>query len=98
MFPDITLNLKSIYTNTLTGQKIYKIKLSLVRITFSITHVIGRLDTQVKNFIIMAGNYFILKSKYQKTIPSVEHFKSYLKHKIKIEKEIYFMMGKFRYF
>ena len=71
------------------------IPLSLLTITFGITHVIGRLDTQVKNFIIMAGNYFIFKNKYQKTIPSVEHFKSYLKHKIKIEKEIYFMKDRF---
>ena len=95
MFPAITLNWKSIYTNTLTATKIYKIKLCLVTITFSITHVIGRLDTQVKNFIMMAGNYFIFKSKYQKTIPSDGHFKSYLKHKIKIEKEIYFMKDRF---
>ena len=35
------------------------ILLSLLTITFGITHVIGRLDTQVKNFIIMAGNYSI---------------------------------------
>ena len=46
----------------------------------------------------MAGNYFIFKSKYQKTIPSVEHFKSYLKHKIKIEGEIYFMKDRFAQF
>ena len=43
----------------------------------------------------MAGNYFIFKNKYQKTIPSVEHS---VKHKIKIEKEIYFMKDKFAQF
>ena len=46
----------------------------------------------------MAGNYFIFKNKYQKTIPSVECVKSYLKHKIKIEKEIYFMKDRFAQF
>ena len=74
------------------------IPLSLLTITFGITHVIGRLDTQIKNFIIMAGNYFIFKNKYQKTISSVEHFKSYLKYKIKIEKEMYFMKDRFAQF
>ena len=74
------------------------IPLSLLIITFGITHVIGRLDTQVKNFIIMAGKYFIFENKNQKTIPSVEHFKSYLKHKIKIEKEIYFLKNRFAQF
>ena len=165
MFPDITLNWKSIYTNTLRATKYIKVQnfqykyltriipnnnflfkcklvnsalrdfcnmdietnthmfwecihvqqfwrelvnflhefhidtpLSLLIVTFGITHVISRLYTQVKNFIIIAGKYFIFKNKYQKTIPSVEQFKSYLKYKIKIEKEIYLMKVRFAQF
>ncbi|MCG7875526.1 MAG: reverse transcriptase domain-containing protein [Candidatus Thiodiazotropha endolucinida] len=40
--------------------------LNLKTITFGITHGLKKLDTQVKNYIILLGKYYIFKNKYQK--------------------------------
>ena len=46
------------------------------------------------NCIILLGKYFIFKTKYQKTTPSFNEFKYYLKYKLHIEGLIAEMKGK----
>ena len=66
------------------------INFSLKYVTFCITERTNCIETQVKNFIILLGKYFIFKNKYQGTQPTLEHFKLYLSQRIKVEKYIYF--------
>ena len=51
------------------------INFSLKYVAFGITERTNRIETQVKNFIILLGKYFIFKNKYQETQPTLEHFK-----------------------
>ena len=66
------------------------INFSLKYVTFGITERTNCIETQVKNFIILLGKYFIFKNKYQGTQPTLEHFKLYLSQRIKVEKYINF--------
>ena len=66
------------------------INFSLKYVTLGITERTNCIETQVKNFIILLGKYFVFKNKYQGTQPTLEHFKLYLSQIIKVEKYIYF--------
>ena len=48
----------------------------------------------VQNFIIYLGKFFIFQAKQRKQIPNIQHFKSFLKTRIKVEKEIAFLNDK----
>ena len=64
---------------------------SLKYVTFYITERAHCIETQVKNFIILLGKYFIFKNKCFKTQPTIAHFKVYLSQRINVEKHIYFI-------
>lgn len=66
--------------------------------TFGITISNSDPKIQVKNFMILLGKYFIFRSKCLKNMLSFVHFKSYLKQKLNIEKQIYFMKDKITQF
>ena len=74
------------------------ITFSLRTITFGITQRINNPNIQVKNFIILLAKYFIFKSKCQKLPLSLIHFKSYLKQRLKVEKQIHLMKDKLTQF
>ena len=62
---------------------------SLKYVTFGITEREYCIETQVKNFIILLGKYFIFKNKCLKVQPTIAHFKVYLSQRINVEKHIY---------
>ena len=70
------------------------ITFSLRTITIGITQRINNPNIQVKNFIILLAKYFIFESKCQKLTLSFIHFKSYLKQRLKVEKQIHLMKDK----
>ena len=72
--------------------------LNLQTVTFGITFSIEKTNTQLKNFAILLGKYFIFINKYKNVIPALNHFKPSLRKWIKIEKEIYFMKDKLAQF
>ena len=74
------------------------ITFSLRTITFGITQRINNPNIQVKNFIILLAKYFIFKSKCKKLPLSFIHFKSYLKQRLKVEKQIHLMKDKLTQF
>ena len=55
-------------------------------------------EDQLKKYIIFYAKYFINLSKCHKTIPKCEHFKSYFRKRIEIEKEIALMNDKLHIF
>ena len=67
-------------------------------ITFGITINASDPKTQVKNFMIFIGKYFIFRNKCLKTPLVFVHFKSYLIQRLNIEKQIYFMKDKITQF
>lgn len=74
------------------------IPLNLKTVSFGITHKFNETDKQVQNFIIVSAKYFIFRNKYQKTVPSFRHYMSFLKNRLKIEKEIYFLKDRLAQF
>ena len=71
---------------------------SLKYVTFGITERAHCIETQVKNFIILLGKYFIFKNKCLKTQPTISHFKVYLSQRINVEKHIYFIKNRLAQF
>ena len=67
-------------------------------ITFGITINASDPKTQVKNFMIFIGKYFIFRNKCLKPPLVFVHFKSYLIPRLNIEKQIYFMKDKITQF
>ena len=55
-------------------------------------------EDKLKNYIIFYAKYFIFLSKCHKTIPKCDNFKSYLRKRIEIEKEIALMNDKLHIF
>ena len=51
------------------------------RFSLKTTSLMNRPATQIKNFIILLGKYFIFKNKCLKTLPIFLHFQSYLNPK-----------------
>ena len=74
------------------------ITFNLITICFGITQQINKPNIQVKNFVTLLAKYFIFRSKCQKIPLSSIHFKSYLKQKLKIEKQIHLMKDKLAQF
>ena len=66
------------------------IHFNLRNIMLGITEGTNQTEVQTKNFIILLGKHFIFKNKYKKQHPNLFHFKLYLKHRINIEKHIFF--------
>ena len=66
------------------------IHFNIRNIMLGITEGTNQSEVQTKNFIILLGKHFIFKNKYKKQHPNLSHFKLYLKHRINIEKHIYF--------
>ena len=60
---------------------------NLKYVTFGILERAHCIKTQVENFIILLGKYFIFKNKYLKTQPTIAHFKVYLSQRINVEKK-----------
>ena len=71
---------------------------SLKYVTFGITERAHCIETQVKNFIILLGKYFIFKNKCLKTQPTISHFKVYLSQRINVENHIYFIKNRLAQF
>ena len=74
------------------------ITFNLITICFGITQQINKPNIQVKNFVTLLAKYFIFRSKCQKIPLSSIHFKSYLKQKLRIEKQIHLMKDKLAQF
>lgn len=74
------------------------ITFTLHNIIFGILSSNAKPETQVRNFIILLGKYFIFKNKCQKKPVLFTQFKSYFKQRLKIEKEIYFIKDRIAQF
>ena len=74
------------------------IEFNLINIAFGFTITIGKPEIMLKNFLIILGKYFIFRGRCLKIIPTLNQFKSFLRNRIKIEKEIYFMKDKLAQF
>ena len=74
------------------------IDFNLLNIAFGFTITIGKPEIMLKNFLIILGKYFIFRGKCLKIIPTLNQFKSFLRNRVKIEKEIYFMKDKLAQF
>ncbi len=57
-------------------------------ISFCITKIKSKQKSILTSFIIMLAKYFIFKCKYNETLPTLDHFKLYLRKTIKIEETI----------
>ena len=74
------------------------VNIDLKTINFGIIQSNPNCNVIVKNFIIYLGKYFIFQSKQKKEIPNIQHFKSYLITRIKLEKEIAMLNDKLALF
>ena len=75
------IHVQHFWTNLsfLTGiQYINSIQLNVKNVMLGITEGTNITEIQIKNFIILLGKYFILKTKYQKQYPTLIRFKSHL--------------------
>ena len=72
--------------------------LTLYTVSFGLIFSIGKSEIKLKNFLILLGKYFIYRGKCTKTIPTIIQFKTYLRNRIKLEKEIYFIKDKLAQF
>ena len=86
------IHVQLFWTNLSTLLQDYNvfIHFNIRNIMLGITEGINQTEVQTKNFIILLGKYFIFKNKYNKQHPILLHFKFHLKHRINIEKYIYF--------
>ena len=74
------------------------VNIDLKTINFGIIQSNPNCNVIVQNFIIYLGKYFIFQSKHKKEIPNIQHFKSYLITRIKLEKEIAMLNDKLAFF
>ena len=74
------------------------IQFNLKNAMLGITEGTNITEIQIKYFIILQGKYFILKTKYQKQLPTLIRFKSHLCQRIQIEKQIYFIKDRLAQF
>ena len=66
----------------------FNFSLDFKTMSFGITQANPNYKVLTQNFIIYIGKYFIFQAKQRKQIPNIQHFKSFLLTRIKIEKEI----------
>ena len=74
------------------------ININLKTISFVLIQSNSNRNVIVQNFIIYLGKYFIFQNKQRKQIPNIQHFKSYLITRIKLEKEIAMLNDKLAFF
>ena len=74
------------------------ININLKTISFEVIQSNSNRNVIIQNFIIYLGKYFIFQNKQRKQIPNIQHFKSYLITRIKLEKDIAMQNDKLAFF